>query len=288
MIKMKKIIRLISSLLLLFLISGSIFAYGGNSQGKGFGRNQGGQAYMLYDDTQVNHQAQIDAYPNEELNQNEIDALIYMREEEKLARDVYLELYDVWGQQIFSNIANSEEKHTNAIKSLLDKYDLEDPMNNDVRGIFENQDLQSLYDSLVEKGSNSLVDALIVGATIEDLDIKDLENELLTIDNQDITVVFNNLMKGSRNHLRSFTKLLERNGGTYEPQYIILEEYNTIVNEEMETGTQYNSQGVGTQVGNNGKGNYGQQQMSNPQVETPTQARNVFSRMWGGFKGWFK
>lgn len=275
---MKKTMMLISSLFVFVLIMGSVFAYQGNSmeaKGKGYGKNQGGQTYTLYDDTQVNHQAEIDMYPTEELSQEEIDGLLLMREEEKLARDVYLELYDMFGQQIFSNIAQSESTHTNAVKSLLDKYGIEDPMTNDERGIFENGDLQNLYEQLVEQGSVSLLDALKVGATIEDLDIKDLQELNEVADNKDISAVYDNLEKGSRNHLRSFTRLIERNGGIYEPQYISEDDYEKIISGDMETGSNYGS----------GQNSNNMNQVSGTSGQQKTQ--NMFSRMWNGFKSWF-
>jgi hypothetical protein len=80
--------------------------------------------------------------PNSELSEIEKTSLIYMREEEKLARDVYLELYDIWGQQIFSNIASSEQSHTDAVKTLLERYDIPDPVTDDVRGVFASPVLQ--------------------------------------------------------------------------------------------------------------------------------------------------
>jgi len=261
---------------------GSVFAYQGNSmemKGKGYGKNQGGQTYTLYDDTQVNHQAEIDMYPIEELSQEEINGLLLMREEEKLARDVYLGLYDIFGQQIFSNIAKSEATHTNAVKSLLDKYDIADPMTNDIRGVFEDQDLQDIYDQLIDQGSSSLLDALKVGATVEDLDIKDLQELNEVADNQDITEVYNNLEKGSRNHLRSFTKLIEKNGGTYEAQYISEEDYNAIIAGDMETGSEYAS------TVNGGKKDNGGRNTNDDAIQK--QSKNIFSRMWNGFKGWF-
>ncbi len=59
--------------------------------------------------------------------------LIQLREEEKLARDVYLYLYTHWNQWIFSNIAKSEQQHMDAVKGLLDKYDIEDPVDIDIQ-----------------------------------------------------------------------------------------------------------------------------------------------------------
>ncbi|WP_459202637.1 DUF2202 domain-containing protein [Methanococcus sp. CF] len=253
-------------------------AYG--NQGKGYGQNQGGQVYQLYDDTQVNHYQEIGMYPVEELSSEEIDGLILMREEEKLARDVYLELYDLWGQQIFLNIANSESTHTNAVKLLLDKYNLTDPVTDDTRGVFTNQDLAELYNTLVEKGSVSLVDALTVGATVEDLDISDLQKLNEISDNQDITAVYDNLEKGSRNHLRSFTRVLERNGGTYEPQYISESEYNEIISSDMETGSGYSA--TSTQGGQNNQYNQYSGSSSN------TTSQSVFGKIWQGFMNLFR
>ncbi|MBM7409938.1 DUF2202 domain-containing protein [Methanococcus maripaludis] len=268
--------KIITSFLLLLVILSSIFAYG--NQNKGYGKNQGGQVYQLYDDTQVNHQQEIGSYPVEELSQEEIDGLLLMREEEKLARDVYLELYDIWGQQIFLNIANSESTHTNALKLLLDKYNLTDPVTNDTRGAFTNQDLAELYTVLVEKGSVSLLDALIVGATVEDLDISDLKKLNGISDNQDITAVYNNLEKGSRNHLRSFTRVIEQNDGIYEPQYISESEYNEIISSEMETGTGYSANSA-VQTGQSNQYNAS---------SSNNESKNVFERMWQGFMDWFR
>ena len=170
------------------------------------------------------------------LSQAEKEALIFSREEEKLARDVYLFLFDVWGQWIFENIAASEQQHMDAVKNLLDKYNLDDPAEGQAEGEFNNTDLQNLYDILTGRGTESKLQALDVGATIEDLDIFDLQNLLKLTDKADITRVFENLMKGSRNHLRAFVGQLELLGETYEAQYLEQNEVDEIVNSERETG----------------------------------------------------
>ena len=168
----------------------------------------------------------------QDVSEAEKAALIYMREEEKLARDVYLTLFEKWNFVIFKNIANSENKHTNAVKQLLDKYEIADPVQNDERGIFTNADLKQLYDTLVAKGETSLLDAFIVGATIEDVDIFDLNERIAETDNDDIKCVYNNLKRGSENHLRSFVRQIERNGSTYEAQYISQEELDEILSKK--------------------------------------------------------
>ncbi len=97
-----------------------------------------------------------------------------MREEEKLAGDVYRYFYDLWGSTIFQNIASSEDAHTDAILDLLNQYGIEDPASADP-GVFSNPDLQALYDELTAMGSNSLKEAFLVGAAIEEIDILDIE-----------------------------------------------------------------------------------------------------------------
>jgi hypothetical protein len=172
-----------------------------------------------------------------DLTQTEAEGLIFMREEEKLARDVYLTLYDQWNTPIFQNIARSEQTHTDAIKTLLDTYGLVDPMVNDEIGVFINPDLQALYDQLVAQGSLSLSDAFKVGAAIEEIDILDLEKYIAQTDHADIQLVYENLMKGSRNHLRSFVSTLQRQTGeTYLPQYLSQDVYDAIVGSDIEMG----------------------------------------------------
>ena len=180
--------------------------------------------------------------PKQELDEQEKEGILHMREEEKLARDVYLTLYEKWGLPIFRNIARSEQNHMDAVKVLIEKYGLEDPVEevHDEVGKFVNPEIQQLYNQLVEEGSKSLEDALKVGATIEDLDIKDLEEYASETDNADIKTIYNNLMKGSRNHLRAFTSQLEsRFGVTYHCQYIPETQCQEIINSDWERGIAY-------------------------------------------------
>ena len=166
----------------------------------------------------------------------EVESLKFMREEEKLARDVYLSLYDVWGVTIFKNIADSEQKHTESVASLLTKYGIEDPVKSDAIGDYTNPDFNELYHALVEYGSYNYEQALKVGTEIEELDIADLNDQLSVVKKSDITNVYNNLLKVSRNHLRSFNSLITQAGFEYTPTHITQEEFDEIVNSESETG----------------------------------------------------
>lgn len=178
----------------------------------------------------------LNSLPTEDLNDAEIDHLQFMREEELLALDVYTYLKDLYAVPVFKNIVKAEQFHTSVIKVIIDKYNLVDPGMDHVFGEFENETLQELYSQLTTAGSISLIDALTVGATIEDLDIYDLGECKLDTDNEDILLVFNSLMKGSRNHLRAFTKHLSFHEAEYQPQYISQEEFDEIVESEWEIG----------------------------------------------------
>jgi len=186
--------------------------------------------------TQAGLSSIIANLPYEDLSEAEEEGLIHMRVEEKLARDVYLTLYETWELAIFSNIAEAEDRHMAAIKSLLDKYNVPDPITDLPVGVFPSDDMQALYYALVKRGEESSVEALDVGATIEDLDIKDLYDYLIETDNSDIKTVYQNLVKGSRNHLRAFVSQLQLNGVYYEASYLTQEEIDNIVNSPWEQG----------------------------------------------------
>jgi hypothetical protein len=184
----------------------------------------------------VDLQAQVNGLPNEPLNPAELASLPFMREEEKLARDVYIALYNKWGSNIFLNISKSEQTHMDAVLLLLNKYGLTDPVGSNAIGVFGNAALQNLYNQLTAQGNTGLPEAYKVGATIEDLDIYDLKTALTGIDNRDMRLVYDILTKGSRNHMRSFYKNILNIAGTYIPQYISQAEFDAIINSPMETG----------------------------------------------------
>lgn len=165
-----------------------------------------------------------------QLSDAEIVDLLFMREEEKVARDVYAYLYSQWGLPVFQSIAQSEQNHMDSILQLLTAYDLDDPAAQTEAGEFINSDLQSLYDTLISRGQTSLEEALRVGALIEEVDILDLQDAIQNTDKADIAQVYSNLLFGSENHLRSFTAQLERHTGlTYEPLYLDQERYQQII-----------------------------------------------------------
>ncbi len=157
-------------------------------------------------------------------------------------------MYKKWGQNTFQNIAKSEQTHMDTVKVLLDKYSITDPVVSSEVGVFTALEMQKLYDGLVAKGNVSLVEALTVGTIVEDFDIRDLNKFLAETDNEDIQIAYQNLNKGSRNHLRAYVRQLERNGGEYTPQYISQVEYDEIIAGEQERGS-VDAKGQGQDMG---------------------------------------
>jgi len=164
------------------------------------------------------------------LTDDETATLKFMREEEKLARDVYLVMYEQWESAIFSNIAKSEQRHMDALKSLLDKYGLPDPAPQKI-GVFSDLSLQELYNELISRGQQSVLDAYRVGGLIEEIDIKDLKDAIEETDRADLERVYMNLLSGSYNHLRAFVSHIESLGVTYVAQYLSQAEVDAILGE---------------------------------------------------------
>jgi hypothetical protein len=174
-------------------------------------------------------QAAVTALPAGQLTSEEEAGLVYMREEEKLARDVYAALAPTAAQPIFANIGASEQTHMDAVKVLLDRYGIADPAASTAAGQFVNPDLQKLYNDLVAQGSVSLEQALRAGALIEEIDIVDLDGYLKQTNEQAIKLVYDNLENGSRNHLRAFVNNLQHMGIDYQPVRLSTEAYDAIM-----------------------------------------------------------
>lgn len=165
----------------------------------------------------------------------ETETLLFVREEEKLARDVYLTLYNQWGSNIFQNIANNgEQQHMDAIKVLVDAFGYVDPVSSNEVGAFTDAEILKLYNDLVARGMTSSQEALMVGGFIEEYDIKDLQDaidEAKQGTNQAAVIqTYDSLLCGSRNHLRSFVGQIEKDGLVYQAQHVSQATVDAIVN----------------------------------------------------------
>ena len=188
------------------------------------------------------------ALPSQGLTDEEIRQLTFIREEEKLARDVYLALGEQWNAPIFTNIAQSEQQHMDAVGQLIEKYGLEDPITDDTPGVFTDPTLHRLYNDLVSKGDVDLgyiktglvveggitseLAAYKVGAFIEEFDIIDIQHAIAETSHSDVENVYENLVRGSRNHLRSFVGQIEATGGEYEP--VVMTGIDPVTGEDLD------------------------------------------------------
>ena len=199
------------------------------------------------------------APPQQALSAREAVELTYLREEEKLARDVYAKLQSKWGVPMFGNIAQGEERHFNAIKVLLDRYNLPDPAANAPAGVFKDSRLQTLHGDLNQQGDRSIRAAFRVGAAIEDLGIRDLEKAAEATDNSELKLIYGNLRQASENHLRAFVRQLQAAGETYAPQYIGQEAFADILANQMQTGARQ-GRGMGYGARGSSRRGYGARQ----------------------------
>jgi len=235
---MKKAIQTLVAILFFTGSTVSLLAQGPDTQRSGPKRDGAGRYGTRTGDGQC---GLVAALPFESLSQDEMEALMLMREEEKLARDVYLALDEIWDVPIFLNIATSEQRHFDTVGALIEKYELDDPAENETGVFADGSEMQVLYDEMVAAGSASLEEALRTGAAIEDLDIYDLRRLLERVDNRDIQLVFGNLLNGSMNHLRAFIRLLQPE--VYEAQYLSQAEIDEIISSPRENGRYGNARG---------------------------------------------
>ncbi|MGD2119611.1 MAG: DUF2202 domain-containing protein [Chromatiales bacterium] len=188
------------------------------------------------------------------LDYNEATHLAFMREEEKLARDVYITLgkFYPW-VKTFSNIDDSEQRHTDSVLKVMNSYGLSDPNTNDEVGAFTGEEwgwyFTEKYEQLVLRGSQGVLNALYVGAFIEELDMHDIiycpqvivdtDNGInesnqcgrVYTDEKPILRLYQNLLDGSVNHLKAYVYGIEQiiGEGKYEAQYLTQEEVDDIL-----------------------------------------------------------
>ena len=160
--------------------------------------------------------------------------LAHLREEEKLARDVYEALHARWDIPPFANIRGSEQAHMDMVALLLEHFGLADPVRDLPQGQFHTPAIQALHDELVAQGERSLEEAVRVGLLIEELDIADLRAAMLRTEKPEVRGVYAELERGSRNHLRAFDRWMRRLGTQYVPQHLSLSDFEFIAWSEHE------------------------------------------------------
>lgn len=179
-------------------------------------------------------QQQLDGLPVADLSEHERADMLLMREEEKIARDVYLQLFERWGIRPFENISGSEQAHMDMMQMLLQRHAMTDPVHGLALGQFNSEPMQTLYNTLISQGMQSLPDAVAVGLLIEELDIADLRLARARTGHADILLVYDELERGSRNHLRAFYRWKQQLGLHYQPAHLGLDDFEQIARSPQE------------------------------------------------------
>lgn len=168
------------------------------------------------------------------LDAGDISNLAYLREEEKLARDLNRALYELWRIPVFERISAVEQLHTGLLEELLARFGLPDPVIDDATGQFADEELGTRFDSLVAEGTRSPLDALHVAAAIEEIDMINLLRATEQTDNAAIASVYEGLLIGARNQLRASVAHIGSLGVAYRAQYLPQAEVDRIVRTPVE------------------------------------------------------
>lgn len=161
-----------------------------SGQGSGRGSEQGGHG--------------IGDVASGTLTADQKTVLTEMAAEEKVAYDLYIVFAEKYDETVFSRVANAEAKHLEAVRTLLDRYDITDPTVGLDAGKFSTDSAQELYDSLLATGSASVDAALEAARTVEKTDIADLTAASIGVTAPDVLTVYKNLLAGSERHLVAF------------------------------------------------------------------------------------
>lgn len=142
--------------------------------------------------------------------------LTYLREEERLARDLYLAFADKYGDDTaFARVAKAEQRHYDAVGRMLERYGLTDPSEGLAAGEYAGDGLVATYQRLLAQGQKSLNDAYEAGIAFEEADVQDLTEAIERTSEADAKRVFEHLQRGSEQHLAAFTAY--RDGKTPTP-----------------------------------------------------------------------
>lgn len=169
----------------------------------------------------------------QKISSAEKDNLVFMIEEEKMARDVYRQLYLQTNIQAFQNIAYAEQRHMDRIAGLLESTNIENPVTNMQEGKFKNTAIRDLYQKLIDQASVSEIEALKTAAWVEEKDIQDLRKAIDASINKQNIQTYQRLEQASQKHLNAFVGHLQQRGVVYQAQVLTDEEVETILNTDQ-------------------------------------------------------
>lgn len=159
--------------------------------------------------------------------------VMWVREQAKVGRDAYLTFYDNWDKPVFASIAESEQRHMDAILPLLEMYGLSDLVEDDTRGVFGDERHTAIYNGLLERGALSEFAAFGAAAYMEELEIDELRGAIASTDEQPLVDTYTNLLAASYNHLRVYAGHSTALGIYYTAQVLSQEDVDEILGENL-------------------------------------------------------
>jgi len=154
--------------------------------------------------------------------------LMYLHDQEKLARDINRTFYYTWGKPIFASIAESEQRHMNVLRAILDYYYLSALVETDEVGVFGAHHHTEAFTDLVNQGEVSLTEAYRAVGYLEEWDIREIRGSIEFTQDQALIDTFSNLLAGARNHLRVFAARSNSLGYAYQAQMLKQSEVDDI------------------------------------------------------------
>jgi hypothetical protein len=227
-----------------------------------------------------------------DLTADEIEFIFAVREDEKIARDLYISFFGKFGLKPFENIGKAEDNHIKATEKLFDYYEIDYPALSG-NGKFENAIRQKLFDSLLLK-VNTELDAFKVMAVLEESNIVEYGAVIKTVVNPNIKMVIENLAKASANHFKAAIRQITALGGTYTPEFLTQEQYRAVIAIGFEKGKRYmyknngSTTNSGNRLGNNGqkRGSVNSQGNCNSSSNGTTQgSQNRQGNVGKGYRG---
>lgn len=186
-----------------------------------------------------------------DLTTDEIEFIYAVREDEKIARDLYFSFFRNFGLKTFENIGKAEDNHIKATEKLFDYYEIDYPALS-ANGKFEDASRQKLFDSLLLKGTPEL-EAFKVMALLEESNIVEYGEVLKSIVNPNIKLVIENLAKASANHFKAAIRQITALGGTYAPALMTQEQYRALIAIGFEKGKRYMNKNDGSKANSGNK-----------------------------------
>ncbi len=166
-----------------------------------------------------------------QITETEAGDLQLLREEEKLARDLFRDWSD--RSELFGAVAHSKQLHFEIVGALLQRHQVTDRTLGG-EGLYVFPQLQTLHQELLARGGSTELEALAAGAELHERDLVGLEEAAGRSQLEDVRASLAEIQRGARNHLRGCVEELALQGVDYAPRLLSPEAFAAIINSPRE------------------------------------------------------